>query len=79
MSTIVVIHLHSIDKKHIHPDYYTLPEKTESNHNAPNFEVDDRVRNFKCKNVFSKVNTEKFSKEIFFKFLKKRGVINRIQ
>ena len=32
---------------------------------APKFEINDRVRNFKYKNIFSKGYTENWSKEIF--------------
>ena len=43
-----------MDKKPIHSDYSALSEETETNHKAPKFKVDDRVRIMKHKNTFSK-------------------------
>ena len=39
--------------------------KIETNHKAPKFKVNDRVRTTKYKNVFSKGYTENWSIEIF--------------
>ena len=36
----------------------TLSEKIETNHKAPEFKMNDRVRITKYKNIFSKGNTE---------------------
>ena len=46
-------------------DFSALTEQIESNHKAPKFKFDDRVRITKCKNIFSKVYTENWSREIF--------------
>ena len=59
------IHHHSINKKPINADYFALTENIETNHKAPKFKINDRVRITKCKNVFSKGYTENWSKEIF--------------
>ena len=55
----------SINKKPINADYSNLTEKTEINHKAPKFNVNDRVRITKYKNIFSKGNTENWPREIF--------------
>ena len=49
---------HSIGKKPINSDYSTLPEKTETNHKAPKFKVNDWVRITNYKNIFSKGYTK---------------------
>ena len=41
-----------------------MTEKTETNHNAPKFKVNDRVRATKHKNIFSKRYTENWPREI---------------
>ena len=43
---------HSINKKPINADYSDLTEKIETNSKAPKFEVNDRVRITKYKNIF---------------------------
>ena len=55
----------SINKKPINADYFVLTEKIETNHKAPRFKVNDRVRITKYKNIFSKDYTENWSREIF--------------
>ena len=35
---------HSVNKKPIHADYSVLTKKIETNHKAPKFKVNDRVR-----------------------------------
>ena len=45
-------HHHSINKKPINADYSDLTEKIETNSKAPKFEVNDRVRITKYKNIF---------------------------
>ena len=42
-----------------------MTEKIETNLKAPQFKVNDRVRNTKYENIFSKGYTEKESREIF--------------
>ena len=56
---------HSINKKPINIDYSALTEKTETNHKAHKFKVNDRVRITKYENIFSKSDTENWSREIF--------------
>ena len=56
---------HSINKKPINADYSALTEKIETNLKAPKFKVKDRVRITKYENIFSKVYTENWSREIF--------------
>ena len=56
---------HSIDKKPINDDYFALNEKIETNHKAPKFKVNDRVRITKYENIFSKGYTENLWREIF--------------
>ena len=46
---------HSISKKPFDADYSALTEKIETNHKAPKFKVNDRVRITKYKNIFVKV------------------------
>ena len=55
----------SIDNKPINNNYSALTEKVETNSKSSKFEVGDRVRNTKHKNIFSKGYTENWSKEIF--------------
>ena len=54
-----------MNKKPINADYSASTEKIESNPKARKFNVNDRVRITKCKNIFSKDYTENWSKEIF--------------
>ena len=42
-----------------------MTEKAETNHKAPKFKVNDRVRITKYKNIFSKSYNENGSREIF--------------
>ena len=49
---------HSIGKRPINADYSVLTKKIETNSQAPKFKVNDRVRIFKYKNIFSKSYTE---------------------
>ena len=56
---------HSVGKKPINADYSILTEKTETNHEAPKFRVNDRVKITKYKNILSKDYTENWSREIF--------------
>ena len=56
---------HSINKKLINADYSTLTEKTETNHKAPKFRVNDIIRITKYKNIFRKVYIENWSREKF--------------
>ena len=56
---------HCIDKKPINTDYSALNEKIETNHNAPKFKANDRVRITKYKNIFSKGYTKNWSTGIF--------------
>ena len=60
---------HSINKKPINADYSALTEKIETNPKAPKFKVNDRVRITKYKNIFSKGNTENWSKNFFLLIL----------
>ena len=54
-----------ISKKPIDADYSALTEETETNPKAPKFKVGDRFRTNKYKNIFSKVYTKNWSKEVF--------------
>ena len=54
---------HSVNKKPINTDYFALTEKSETNHKAPKFKVNDRVRITKYKNIFSKGYNENWSRE----------------
>ena len=56
---------HSINKKPINADYSYLTEKIDTNHKAPKFKVNDRDRIMKYENIFIKVYTESWSREIF--------------
>ena len=42
-----------------------MAEKAETNHKAPKFKVNDRVRITKYKNIFSKSYNKNWSREIF--------------
>ena len=55
---------HDIGKRPINADYSALTEKIETNHKAPKFKVNDRVRITKYKNIFSKGYTKYWSGEI---------------
>ena len=52
---------HSINEKPINADYSALTEKIETNHKAPKFKVNDRVRITKYKDIFSGNYTENWS------------------
>ena len=56
---------HSINKKPINAYYSALTKDIETNPKAPRFEVNDRVRITKYKNIFSKEYTENWLREIF--------------
>ena len=56
---------HSITRKPIYADYFALTEKLETNHKAPKFKVNDKVRITKYKNMFSKGYTENWLSQIF--------------
>ena len=56
---------HSVNKKPINTDYFALTEKSETNHKAPKFKVNDRVRITKHNNIFSKNYTKNWSRETF--------------
>ena len=56
---------HSINKKPINADYSALTEKIKTNLIPLKFEVNDRVRITKYKNIFSKGYTKNWSREIF--------------
>ena len=55
----------SINKKPINADYSDLTKKIETNIEARNFKVNDRVRITKYKNIFSECYTGYWSREIF--------------
>ena len=55
---------HSICKNPINTDYSVLTDKIETNHKAPKFKVNDRVRITNYKNIFSKGYIENWSREI---------------
>ena len=54
-----------ISKKPIDADYSALTEETETDPKAPKFKVGDGFRTNKYKNIFSKVYTKNWSKEVF--------------
>ena len=56
---------HSIGIKPINADYFVLNQKIETNLKAPKFNINDRVRITKYKNVFSKGYTNNWSREMF--------------
>ena len=51
----------SMGSKSFHGNYSAFYKEFEQSHKAFEFKVDDRVRITKCKNIFSKVYTEKSS------------------
>ena len=51
---------HSINKKPINADYSALTKKIETKYKAPRFQVNNRVKIIKYKNIFSKGYTENF-------------------
>ena len=55
----------SVNKKAIDADYSAFPEEFESSHKVPKFKVADKVGITKYKNIFSKSNAEKWTKERF--------------
>ena len=56
----------SITEKPINPDYSALTQNIEINPKASKFNVNDRVRITKYKNIFSKDYTENWSREKLF-------------
>ena len=56
---------HSINKNPINADCSTLTGEIETNHKAPIFKVNDRVRIANYKNIFSKAYTENWSRKIY--------------
>ena len=57
--------MHYFNKKPINADYSVFIEKIQTNHEAPQFKVNDRVRITKYDNIFSKSYTENWSIQIF--------------
>ena len=57
---------HSINKKPINADYSALTKKIETKYKAPRFQVNNRVKIIKYKNIFSKGYTENLLRQIFF-------------
>ena len=55
---------HSFNKKLINADYPALTEKFETNPKGPKFKVNNKVRITNCQNIFSKVYTKNWSREI---------------
>ena len=64
MNTIIRITILLV-KKPINVDYFTLNEQTELCHKSFKFEVVDRVRITKYKNIFNKGYTKHCSREVF--------------
>ena len=60
---------HYINKKYINADSSAFTEKIQTKHKAPKFKVNNRVRITKHKNIFSKVYSENWSREIFLLIL----------
>ena len=54
-----------VSKKPIDVDYSALNDENESSHKVSKFQVDDRVRITKYKDIFSKDYTKKWSRVIF--------------
>ena len=54
-----------IGRKPDNADYSALTEEIESSHKSSKFKVSDTVRITKYKNIFSKVYTKNWSREIF--------------
>ena len=57
----------SINKKH-NADYFASTEKIETNHKAPNFKVNNRVKITKYTNIFSQSYTGNWSRDICYLF-----------
>ena len=55
---------YSINNKPINADYSALSEKIETNLKAPKFKVNGTIRITKYKNIFSKVYTENWSRDL---------------
>ena len=55
-----------MNKKHINDEYYPQIEKIDTNPKVPRFNVNDRVRTTKYKNIFFKGYAENWAREIFF-------------
>ena len=55
--------LHSINKNSINADYFTVTEKSETNHKVPQFKVNDRGRTTNYKRIFSKGYTVIWSRK----------------
>ena len=55
----------TIAKKSTTADYFLLTEEIELTHKSLEFKIGDRVRINKYNNIFSKVYTENWSREIF--------------
>ena len=56
---------HCINKKPINANYSASTKNIETNLKTPKFNVNDRVRIAKYKNIFSRGYTENWSREIF--------------
>ena len=54
---------HFINKKPINADYSALTKKIETNLKAPKFKVSDKVIITKFRNIFSKGDTENWSRD----------------
>ena len=57
---------HFINKKPINADYFAFTEKFETNHKAPKFKFNDRVRITKYKNICSKGYMENCQDKYFY-------------
>ena len=55
---------HFINKKPVNADYSALTKKAETNPKGPKFEVNDRVRITKYKNILRNSYTKHWSREI---------------
>ena len=55
-----------MNKKPITDEYYPQIEKIDTNPKVPRFNVNDRVRTTKYKNIFFKGYAENWPREIFF-------------
>ena len=60
---------HSINKKLIDAEYSALTEKIETNHKAPKFKVNDRVRMTKYENILVKVTLKIGQEKYLFSIL----------
>ena len=56
---------HSINKKPVNVDYSAFIGQIGTNHKAPKFKVNERVRITRYKNIFSKGYTENWPREVF--------------